>query len=135
LATGIPTRLTRAEGRRFGLTVGAAFLLLSGLFWWRGHGQTAVVLSAIGGSLVLGGLAIPGRLGPVYHVWMKLALLLSKVTTPVFMGVVYFIVITPVGLVIRALRRNPLVRSSRQGSYWILRPPGASRRGDIERQF
>jgi hypothetical protein len=115
--------------------VGAAFLALSALLWWRGHADAAAILSAVGGVLVLGGLVIPGHLGPVYYAWMKLAVLLSKITTPVFMGIVYFLVITPVGLLMRALKRNPLRRSSTENSYWVVRSPGAGRRSDIERQF
>jgi hypothetical protein len=115
--------------------VGAAFLALSALVWWRGHAKAAAVLSVLGGVLVMGGVVIPGHLGPVYHTWMKLALLLSKITTPVFMGIVYFVVITPVGLIMRALKRNPLRRSTTQGTYWVVRPPGVGRRSDIERQF
>lgn len=129
----VPARLTTKEGRKFGLLVGGAFLVFGGISRWRGHETVPYVLWSLGGLLFLGGLLIPGMLGPVYRAWMGLATVLSKITTPIFMGVVYFIVLTPVGLFRRMLGKNSLVRP--QGdSFWIDRAPG-SRRGDIKRQF
>jgi hypothetical protein len=80
------------------------------------------------------GLAVPGRLGPVYRFWMALAHAISRVTTPIVLGIVYFLVIAPIGLAMRAFGRNPLVRPRVRDSYWVMRPPG-NRRSDLERQF
>jgi hypothetical protein len=134
LETRIPARLSRAEGRRFGLTVGGAFLLLGAVARWRGHPVASAVLWSLGGALAAGGLLVPTSLGPVYRGWMKLALMLSKVTTPIFMGLIYFAVFTPMGVVRRLFGRNALVRP--QGhSFWIARAPGSSRRSNLQRQF
>ena len=133
MAKGIPARLTPREGRKFGLTVGIAFLVLSGIVVWRGHLQVATVLGGLGGALALAGVVVPQHLGPVYRAWMALAHALSKVTTPIFMGLVYFVVITPAGLLRRTLSRNPMVAMSRDGSVWVPRDP--EKVGDMERQF
>jgi Saxitoxin biosynthesis operon protein SxtJ len=134
LETGVPARLSPAEGRRFGFVVGAAFLVLGAVSWWRGHEIVPKVLWAIGGLLVLGGLLIPGSLGPVQRAWMKLALALSKITTPIIMGLIYFFLFTPIGAVRRLLGRNSLVRPE-EGTFWIDRAPGPERRSDLQRQF
>ena len=113
--------------------VGGVFLLIGGISRWRGHDTAPFILWSLGGALVLGGAIAPTLLGPVYRAWMGLALVLSKVTTPIFMGVVYFVVLAPVGLVRRLLGKNSLVRA-RGDSFWVSRPePG--RRGDLNRQF
>jgi hypothetical protein len=137
LATGIPARLTAAEGRRFGLTVGAAFLALGAVAAWRGRPHTALAFGGVGTVLVLAGVVIPGRLGPVFRGWMGLAHLLSKVTTPIFLGVVYFGVFTPVGLVMRLCGRRPLDSKVPAGaaSRWIARAADARQRSDMQRQF
>ena len=83
MENGIPARLSRAELRRFGLVVGGAFLVLAAVLWWRGQGLAPTIAATLGTALVAGGLLVPGRLGPVYRGWMGLAVLLSKVTTPV----------------------------------------------------
>ena len=132
MATGIPTRLIPAEGRKFGLTVGAAFLVLAGVTWWREHETLLFVFAGIGGLLVAAGLIVPTRLGPVQRAWMGLAHAISKVTTPVFMGIVFFLVIMPVGLIMRALGRNPVRHRPVNGSFWASHGEG---RGGLTNQF
>ena len=91
----IRARLTRSEGRRFAFPVGLAFLAVASITLWRGHQSASLVLGGLAVALLLAGALIPTRLGPVYRGWMGLALVISKVTTPIFLGVVYFLVITP----------------------------------------
>ena len=131
----VPARLSPAEGRRFGLTVGAAFVALAGALWWRGHDAAAPVPAALGTLLGLAGLVTPARLGPLQRAWMRVASALSKVTTPIFLGVAYFGVIAPMGLLLRLSRRNALRRLPSQPSFWIPREASARRRRDMERLF
>jgi hypothetical protein len=136
MGAGAPARLTRltaAEGRRFGLTVGAAFLALAALLLWRQARLAAAVLGALGAALVAGALVVPARLGPVERAWMGLARAISTVTTPVLMGVLYFLLLTPVGLGRRWLRRSPLARSRGATSLWA--PHESGGRSDLRRQF
>ena len=132
---GIPARLTPGEGRKFAFTVGGAFAGLGLLAWYRNHAGAAAVLGGIGLVLFLAGFAVPARLGPVRRAWMGAAHGISRVTTPIFMGLVYFGVITPTGLVMRALGRNPLVHAEADGGFWTARAPGARRSQSMERQF
>jgi saxitoxin biosynthesis operon SxtJ-like protein len=133
LEARIPARLSPAEGRKFGLLVGGAFLLLGGVSYWRGHEIAPAVLWALGGALVLAGLLIPGHLGPVYRGWMRFAVVLSRITTPIVMGVIYYGLFTPMGFIRRRLGRNAMIRPPGD-SFWISREPGA-RRSDLSRQF
>jgi hypothetical protein len=115
--------------------VAGAFFALAGLLWWRDHATPAWVCASVGGLLAAAGLVAPGALGPVLRAWMRFSLVLSRVTTPIFMGVVFFLVITPIGLVMRALGRNPLTRREDRGGFWVSRPDGPGRRSDLNRQF
>jgi hypothetical protein len=108
---------TARQGRRFGITLGLAFLALAALLAWRGHGGAGRALGALGAVLVGGGLLAPRALRPVEAAWMRFAASLSRVTTPIFMGIVYYLVITPVGLLRRAFGSNPL-ESGEEGSVW-----------------
>jgi hypothetical protein len=134
LETGVPARLTPAEGRKFGLLVGGAFLLIGGVLWYRSHQTAASIALGLGSALILAGLAVPGRLGPVYRAWMALAVAISKVTNPIFMGLIFFLVLTPAGLVARLFGHRPLVRQRSAPSYWQIRPEGA-RRSKLDHQF
>jgi hypothetical protein len=124
--------LSPAEGRKFAFTLMAAFGVLAGVGLWRGSERGALVFGAIAGAFALGGLLVPGKLGPVYRGWMGFALALSKITTPIFMGVVYFLVITPIAVIRRAVGGNPL-RARSGATAWVDRHQAP--RGDLTRQF
>ena len=134
MADGIPARLSATEGRKFGFTVGGAFGVLGAIAWWRGHHGLAQVFLALAGSLGVAGLLVPAALGPVQRGWMGLAHLISKVTTPIFMGIVYFGVLSPISLLMGLFGKRPLRPRHGTTSYWRARPEG-TRRGDLTRQF
>ena len=121
MAERIPARLSRGEARRFGLVVGAAFLLLAGFLWWRGRPVAALVCCGLGAVLLGLGLVAPGALRPVHRVWMGAAVAMSKVTTPIFLGIVYFGVITPIGIARRLFGGNPLKHRGGDGNSWVAR--------------
>ena len=135
MATGIPARLSVAEGRRFALTVGGAFLVLAAIAWWRGRLAQLAVFATIGVLLVLAGLVVPTRLGPLLRSWMALAHGLSRITTPLFLGVIFFLLLTPVGWLMRLFGRRPLARGTAAPSFWVGRPADARQRADMQHQF
>jgi hypothetical protein len=122
--------------RKFGLTVGGAFLLLGVIRGYFHAGYFATGLLAVGGALFVFGLVLPNALGPVEKGWMKMATALAYVNTRIILTVLFYLVFTPVGLVMR-LVRDPLNRKLRDGSpsYWIKREEKSSSPMLYERQF
>lgn len=132
LANRIPARLSAKEGRQFGLTVGGAFLVLAAIAAWRGRHVPLYAFGGLGAALIVAGTLIPGQLGPVYRAWMGLAHAMSRVTTPLFMGIVYFIVLMPVGVLMRLFGRNPIRHRPVNDSYWMARTDA---HGSMNNQF
>jgi len=69
----------------------------------------------------------PAVLAPLNRAWTRFGLLLHRIVSPIVLGVMFFVVITPMGLVMRALGKDPLrLRYDREArTYWIdRRPPG-----------
>jgi hypothetical protein len=126
-------RLSAAEGRRFALPVGTALAALGGLVLWRGHDMVAFGLALAGGLLFVAGLLFPTRLGRVERAWMAMAHAISRVTTPLFMSIVYFLVLMPVGLLRRTFARNPLRRDPDGSSHWV--PHQRREAESLRRQF
>jgi hypothetical protein len=124
-----------ARERKFGLTVGTAFLVLMGIMIWRGHETPATVAAALGGALIFVGVIAPRLLRPVEWAWMAMAHAISKVTTPLFMGIVYFTIVTLIGILVRLFGRNPIEPHCDGGSYWVSRKHDAVPTGGMERQF
>lgn len=116
------------------MTVGLAFLLLAAVVAWRGRSTVAGTFGVAGGALILSGLLVPGRLGPVQAAWMRFAHAISKVTTPIVMGIAYFVILTPIGLVRRGLGKGLRSRPHRAGGFWVDVDPGSRSRG-MHRQF
>src|SRR5919205_3231201 len=112
-------RTFRAE-REFGLLVGAVFSLLG--LWWFYRGKFAVaayVFTITGAGLVLLGAALPRVLLVPRKFWMKLAEALSYVSSRIILGIIFFLVLTPIGLVKRAMGWDPLQRrSGSRESFW-----------------
>ncbi|MFK7977004.1 MAG: SxtJ family membrane protein [Halioglobus sp.] len=97
--------------RKFGITTGAIVAVLFGLVLpWLFSIVTPYWPWMAGGVLALWGVAHPSSLNPVYRGWMRFGLLISKVTTPIMLGFVFFLVIMPIGLVMRIFR-DPMSRT------------------------
>jgi hypothetical protein len=113
---------SRPALRRFGLTVGGVFLLLGCVSWWRAHEVAPRVLWGLGAPLVSLGLVAPGLLGPVERAWMAMAEVLGRVNARIILTVLFFVVMTPFG-VLRRWRTDPLDRRMHDGrtSNWIRR--------------
>jgi hypothetical protein len=113
--------------------VGIAFVVLAAISAWRGHYLPPRVLGALGAALLLAGVVVPGRLSRVYRAWMGLASAISKVTAPIVVGAMYFVVLSPMGALMRLFGRNPLRHRERDGSFWVPAPSGG--RSNLENQF
>ena len=112
-------RTFRAE-REFGLLVGAVFSLL-GLWWfYRGKFATAAYVFTITGTvLVLLGAAFPRVLVIPRKLWMKLAEALAYVSSRIILAIIFFLVLTPIGVIKRAMGWDPLERrSASRESFW-----------------
>ncbi|HLK13133.1 MAG TPA: SxtJ family membrane protein [Candidatus Binatia bacterium] len=127
---------TPRELRKFGLTVGGAFLVLGTVSWWRGHVVPPRVLWTLGALLLAPGLLAPALLAPVERAWMRLAEALGWVNTRLILGVLFYVVVTPLGWVLRRFR-DPLDRrlDGAGGSAWVRRPPAVADPAAYRHQF
>jgi len=110
----------KSDLRKFAWTVGIAFLLLGGLFWWK-HFAVYPYLMGIGAVLVVLGTVVPGILRSVYYGWMAFAIALGFVMTRVILTIFFFLVLMPVGLFFRLIGRDALHRKLDRDAetYWI----------------
>lgn len=115
-----------SSDRSFGFVMAAFFALVGLIPLTRGMGPRIWALIAAGVFLVVT-LGRPGLLHLLNVGWGRIGLALAKVTTPLLMGLIFFLIVTPLGLLFRLLGRDPMrLRSNGQASsYWIRRqPPG-----------
>ena len=120
------------SNRGFGIVFFVVFLLIS--IWPSIEGQSiriwALTVSLI--FLVLG-LLNSKLLSPFNLIWVKFGEVLGRIIAPIAMGVVYFIIITPIGLFMRLIGKDLLrTKFSKNNSYWIKREKNI---GSMKRQF
>jgi amino acid transporter len=97
--------------REFGLVTGGIIAGLFGLFFpWLLEFGIPKWPWILGGVLAAWGLVAPATLGPVYRGWMKFGLLLSKITTPIILGLVFLIAVIPTALILRLKGSDPMAR-------------------------
>ena len=122
--------------RKFGITVGLGFAILGTISWARDHTIAPRVLWTMAALLVVPALVAPALLGPVERVWMRFALVLGHINTRVILSALFYLLLTPIGFVLR-LFRDPLDRSvtDERRSFWIRREPEQVDRARYEQQF
>lgn len=115
-----------SSDRSFGIVFAVVFAVIGLLPLLFGGGIRLWSL-AVGGAFLLAALAFPSVLAPLNRIWLRFGLLLHKIVSPLILGIMFFLVITPMGVVMRALGKDLLrLRFDKAApSYWIDRiPPG-----------
>jgi hypothetical protein len=135
MAAGVSARLSPAESRKFGLVVGGGFLVLAAVAQLRHHPVAAVWRAGVGGLLAILGVARAAWLSPIHREWMALGHALSRVTTPILMSIIFFLVVTPIGLLLRLAGKNPIPSPGPRRGRWVSPNRPADPRAAMERQF
>ena len=108
----------------------AVWPLLDGLAprWWA---------FALAGVFLGAGFFLPIFLRPLNIVWFKFGMLLYKVVNPITMGMLFYFTVVPMGLVMRAMGKDPLNRKPNPAlaSYWIERTPHGPEPQSMKNQF
>ena len=120
--------------RAFGTSVGGACLGLGALLAWRGSSAAGPMLIALGALLVVLGRLAPSALRVPNRYWWRFAQVLGWINTRVLLTLFYALVLTPAGVIMRLVGRNPL-RPTEAHTSWS---PYAARRRDpkhYERMF
>ena len=126
----------KSDFRKFGITIGLLLMILAGFLFWRGK-ETFGIFLVSGFVLLVLGLTIPIILKPIYCLWMVLAVILGWVMTRVILGLLFFVVITPIGMFSRrsGSKFRNLKWDKSKDTYWNYRAKKQLTNEDYERQF
>ena len=122
----MPRHITPPSERKFGLSFAAVFVALAVRSWWQGRLPLAAALLAVVAALLITAFFAPRILEAPNRAWFVIGVWLSKVVSPVVIGAMFLLVVTPAGILMRLFSHDPLgLRSRAKTSYWITRdPPG-----------
>ena len=116
---------TRKELRQFGLLVGAVFTVIG--FWplvFRGEPFRLWAIS-LGTILIVLGAILPQVLAPIHKGWMWVGHILGWINTRILLGIVFYGLVTPTGLIFRLLGKNSMRQTFAESSttYRVVRSP------------
>ena len=124
------------SNRKFGLTVGGILIVLGILPLLKRH-PPSLTMIGVGAALVFFAWIFPASLGPINKLWMRLGDWLHRIVSPLILGIVFFAVVTPMGLIRRVFHRDPLHLLFRPDlpSYWRQREQDAVTPQSLRNQF
>ncbi|MBX2818142.1 MAG: hypothetical protein KTR29_00630 [Rhodothermaceae bacterium] len=121
---------TRKELRQFGWIMAGAWTVVGSFFLWK-NPAVSPYLYGLAVFFFMGALMAPTWLGPIEWAWMKLAEKLSIVSTTIILTLVYFLAITPIGLIIRNKDLLKMKKAPDKKSFWEpIEPDGPLSRPD-----
>ena len=125
----------RKNLKNFGFTIGFILLIIGGFLFYKGK-DLDIYFFSIGSILVfLGGIA-PVMLVPIYKTWMISAVIIGWIMTRVILSVLFYSVITVIGIITRLLGKDFLnLKTNSIESFWNIRNKEYELNQDYEKQF
>jgi len=125
-----------SSDRAFGLVFTGVFAVV-GLWPLVSARPTRIWALCVAGAFLIAALVRPAVLAPLNRLWLRLGLLLQRITNPIVLGLLFFGTVLPIGLLMRLTGKNPLrLGFDRDAqSYWIERQPPGPAPDTMPRQF
>jgi len=122
--------------KKTGLTLGVVLILIALLLWYLGK-SSFTYFSITGGLFVILAIVAIPVLRPFHKLWMMLALLMGFVMSRVILTILYYLVLTPIGLVAKIVGKKfmPLGFDKNASTFWEKRNLAAKQQIDYDRQF
>lgn len=123
------------SNRSFGL-VFCGFFALVAVFPLLSGGSVRNWSAIVSAFFAVAAFLFPSALAPLNRLWMRFGALLHRIVSPIVLAVLFFVVITPFGVVMRILGKVPLkLRYEPVQTYWIDRDPPGPKPESLNNQF
>jgi len=126
----------KSDLRKFGITIGVILLIIAGFLFWK-EKESFQILLTFGITFCILGIVIPFILKPIYWVWMIFATILGWIMTRVILSLLFYIIVTPIGLIPRFFGKQflELQWDKSKESYWNFRTNEHLKKENYEKQF
>jgi hypothetical protein len=124
------------QARKTALVVAVTLGALAAWNLYKGHAMPALILGLASAALAGAGLFVPQLAMPFHLAWMRLAEVLGFVNTRILLALMYWLVITPWGWILKLCRHDALLRRSPpEDTYWVQRHSPRQKRDRFEQTF
>ncbi len=121
--------------RSFGFTIGVILIIVSSILFYYNNLLFKDFLIIAAFFIILGAI-VPLLLKPIYLIWMTFAAIIGWVMTRVILSVVFYFIITPIGILTRILGKDFLaLKKVKSDSYWNSRDSDYETNQDYEKQY
>ena len=121
-----------SSNRSFGIVFFTVFLIIS-LYPLINHGDVRIWSLVISLIFLILGFINSRALTPLNKLWFKFGILLGRFVSPIVMGLVFFLVVTPTGMIMRLFKKDLLkLKKNNLNTYWINR---TNYKSDMKNQF
>ena len=122
--------------RNFGLIIGAVLIAIVMLLFWK-EKQSYHILMTVGVVLCVTSLILPVILKPFYFAWMTFAVILGWIMTRVILSLIFYGIITPIGLFSRLVGKEflNLKLNKTENTYWNHRRKHSLKKANYKKQF
>lgn len=124
------------SNQKFGWFFVGVFILVATYFLWRGSATLAWAIYALSFIPFIITLFSPERLLPANKLWFRFGIFLGEIISPIVLGIMFFVLITPIALITRFFGRDELkLRKRSTGSYWVNRIPAGPAKDSFRNQY
>ncbi|ESP63093.1 hypothetical protein SMITH_81 [Smithella sp. ME-1] len=125
----------KSDWKKFGITMGIILSIIGFFLLWKNNNYNYILFLAA--AFFITGLILPSILRPIYKAWMALAVVMNFIMTRVIMAVIFYLIVTPTGLIASLTGKKFLDMKIDKSakSYWIIREKTNKLKSDYERQF
>jgi len=123
--------IKRKDNITFGILFFILFLII-GLYPLKSGGTTRIWSLVLSSAFLIITIIRPNLLTFLNRLWIQFGILLGKIISPLVMGLVFFFVVTPIGILIRMLKKDVMGLKRGAPSYWINREDKAQ---SMKKQF
>ena len=122
--------------RDFGILIGFILLIIAGILFYKERESYELII-LLGIAFIGLGLGMPIILKPFYSIWMYFAVVLGWFMTRLILGLLFYIIVSPIGLISRLFGKRflELKNSSLNSSYWNYKNNQRTSHQDFEKQY
>jgi hypothetical protein len=127
---------THPSNQKFGWFFAAVFAFIATYLLWRGSTTLAWALYSLSFIFLIFTLLFPDRLFPLNKLWFGFGIILGNIISPIVLGIMFFILITPVALITRVFGRDEIKLKKRiTNTYWVNRNPAGPLNDSFKNQY
>ena len=127
--------MNRSYNRSFGLMISIILTLLCTIYYSKLSYHSMIILLSLAIIFIAISIICPNILNWPSNKWLQFSLCINKITNPLVLGAIFFLIITPISIILRIFNKDPLRLKTKDKSYWTVRNVSYPNKESMENPF